>query len=42
MVVLLLEAEFARGRVCKGSSLAGPIIAQLEDSFSSVSASDYL
>ena len=40
--VLLLEAEFARGRVCKGSSLAGPTIAQLEGSFSSESASDYL
>ena len=38
LVVLLLEAEFARVRVCMGSSL----VAQLEGSFSSESASDYL
>ena len=42
LLVLLLEAEFARGRVCKGSSLAGPTIAQLEGSLSSESTSDYL
>ena len=42
LVVLLLEAEFARGRFSKGSSLAGPTVAQVEGSFSSESASDYL
>ena len=42
LVVLLLEAEFARGRACRGSSLVGPTVAQLEGSFSSESASDYL
>ena len=42
LVVLLLEAEFVRGRVYMGSSLAGPTVAQLEGSFSPESASDNL
>ena len=31
----MLGADFARGRVCKVSSLAGPTVAQLEVPFSS-------
>ena len=38
---ILLEAEFARDRICKGSSLAGPTVAELESSFSYESASAY-
>ena len=42
LVGLFLEAEFARDIVCKGSSLAGPTVAQHEGSLSSEAASNYL